>query len=267
MRGLRLELARLLGWKRWLAAGAVFAGAGLGGADQLVAEVGRRNVNQWDVILWVLNQPIIVVYVLTLVFVAMVGDISVGDRGAAFASLALPRAGSRTRWWAWKLSALIVAGMVYALFAAGVVGVVGAALTHAGWGFSTHARGLDPAALGGGEVPPLLPPSSLPILGIAVVASYTGLAIGSLGAVVVATAQIWPRPWTPLLLATIVGLLFFRVRPTNMFHPLIHLLWNYHSLRSGFGLAVHWWASGLFILTELAGAFLIGRAVLGRADL
>lgn len=262
--GMRLELARLLGWRRWLGAGAVLAGAALVISDQLMAEGERRVVNQWDVVMTGLNQSITVPFLLVPLFVALVGDVLIADRHAPFALLSVPRAPSRGRWWMWKLGALAAAALLFALLAAFVFAAIGALRTRVGWAFSTFAAAPRPLLNRFFAPPPIgvFPPG-----GILLVAGYFGLALAAYAAPIMAVSLWWPRPWLPLAISLALAMVFYRVPVTNMFHPVGNLIWSMHSLTLGYGVAIRWWASATFFAAELAGAYLIGRLVLATGDL
>jgi hypothetical protein len=268
--GFRVELARLLGWKRWLAAIAVMAAAGWGISDQLRADAatGRFGINQWDVVLTALNNVIVMLFIMFPVFIALVGDVAIGDRRGAFASFSLPRVGSRGRWWLSKLGAILVVASLYFLLAVVVLGVIGTLFTRMGWGLSdygatTPGSGSTLAQLKYYPPPPI---ASVPAIGVLLEAGYAGLAVSLLTVVVLAIAQIWPRPWTPLTLGIGLSLAIYGMPATSVLHPGLHLFWSLHSYGSS-DVAVQWWASALYLAIEAAGAFVLGRAVLRRSDI
>lgn len=261
--GVRVELARLLGWRRWAGASAVLAGAAVVVADRLMAGSARSSVNQWDVAMTGLNFSMTVPFLLVPLFVAMVGDVLIGDRRTAFAHLTVPRAGTKGRWWGWKLAALVVAALLFALLATTIFGVIGALRTRVGWDFSPFATAQHPV-IDRFYSPPPIP--SFPIAGILVVAGYFGLAIAAFTAPIMAISLLWPRPWLPLTLALSLALIFYRVPVTNMFHPFGNLIWGIHSLSSGYAVIILWWGSTVVILAELAAAYLVGRLVLSQVD-
>lgn len=261
---MRLELARLLGWKRWIGAAAVLAGTGFVLADQLMTERERRVVNQWDVVMTGLSFPTTIPFLLVPLFVALVGDVLIADRHAGFALLSVPRARLRGRWWMWKLGALVVAALLFALLAALVFAMIGALLARPGWAFSTFATTPRPLLNRFFAPPPI---GSFPPAGILLVAGYFGVALGAFAAPIMAVALSWPRPWLPLAASVALGIVFYRVPVTNMFHPFGNLSWSLHSLSSGYGVAIQWWGSAMVIAAELLGAYLIGRLILARGDI
>lgn len=261
---MRLELARLLGWKRWIGAGAVLAGAAFVVSDQLMGGGARRVVNQWDVVMTGLNFSITVPFLLVPLFVALVGDVLIGDRHAAFALLSVSRARSRGWWWMWKLGALVAAALLFALLAAIVFAAIGALRTRLGWGFSAFAAAPRPTVDRFYSPPPM---ASFPPAGILVVAGYFGLAIAAFAAPIMAVSLWWPRPWLPLAISIALAVVFYRIPVTNMFHPFGNLIWGLHSLSSGYSVVILWWGSATFISAEFASAYLIGRLILANGDI
>lgn len=221
-------------------------------------------MNQWDVVMTGLNFPITVPFLLVPLFVALVGDVLIADRHAAFALLSVPRARSRGRWWMWKIGALVGAALVFALLAAFVFAAIGALRTRLGWAFSPFASAPRPTLNRFYSPPPV---GSFPPAGMLLVAGYFGLALAAFAGPIMAVSLLWPRPWLPLAISLALALVFYRVPVTNMFHPFGNLIWGLHSLSSGYGVAILWWGSAVFIAAELAGAYLIGRLVLAKGDI
>lgn len=265
---LRVELARLLSWKRWVLAAAILAVVAALEANEATAG-GVIDVNQWDVILDLLNQITVVIWILLPVFVGLVGDIAMDDRRTGYASLSYPRVGSRAHWWRAKLTAVLVAAVLFLVLVCSVTGLVGAAITDPEWGLSEYGKAqFDPSGTVE-EVKKLYSPppfQTVPLLGVAIVASYTAVAMFGLTSTVLTLTLLWPRPWTPLVGTLVISLIFWRVTPTNISHPLIHLLWDTHTF-SVSNVAVDWWASGAYIALQLSGALVIGTLILKRADI
>jgi hypothetical protein len=267
----RMEIVRLLDWRRWAVAALMVAMAGGVTAYDLARQAQLRGfqVNQWDVVLDMLNNFVVVTFLLLPLFVGLIGDVVLRDRWSGFALLTLPRIGSRTRWWIGKLGAVWIAAVIYFVGMALVVTVVAVPFTGAAWPLSLYGQA-SPESVNfsvwwsKGYNPP--PFTAVPLLGMLVIACYTALTTWALVALILAIAQWWPRAWVPLGLTIGVGLIFFRISPTNLFHPLIHLFWDLHNL-SGKTYAVEWWASGLVISLEVVAAILVGTYLLQQYDI
>lgn len=271
MNVLRLELARLLEWKRWAAVGLVIGVAGAITAYGLAADARQSGVgvNQWDVPLLALNHEVIMPWLLVPAFVGLVGDVVLRDRWTGFVMLSLPRIGGRGRWWAGKLGGVLIAAILYYLGSVLLLSLVALPFTEAGWSLSAYGRApaqvlkQDPILIKSYEPPPL---PNVPVAGLLIVALYAALATCAFVAPILAVAQAWPRAWTPLALTFAVVAIFFVITPTNGLHPLIHLLWDYHNLGMR-GYAVEWWSSALMIGAEMIGALIIGTLILRSSDM
>jgi hypothetical protein len=264
--GARLELARLLGWKRWLVASAALIGIGRVSLNWVPIPLLRRT-NQWDVVLLVLNNPTLMFFFVIPLFLALVGDVLIGDRSASFAFLSAPRAPSRGRWWMWKLEALFVAAVLYMLLVALILSVAGAWLTRLGWSFSSFSNDPSLAASVSGSRDFVLPPAGpLPVAGVLLVAAYTAVAMAAFAALILAVSLIWPRPWVPVTISLIVAVVLFFIRRTNILDPRGHVIWSHHSPEPG-AATVYWWATGLWIGAAFAIALFLGRFLLNETDL
>jgi len=265
--GIRLEVARLLSWKRWAAAAAVLGAAGWVVVERLSL---LRVANQWDLPLDVLSDVPIVMFVLLPLFIGIVGDVVLADRWTGFAGLSLPRSGSRLRWWGAKVAAVFVASFAFALLLVIVLTALGAWRLGPGWNLSMYGRTSISSGSSGTfgfvaksyDPPPLA--GTAPI-GVLVESVYTSLALAAFAVVVLALSQLWPRPWTPLLISGPAMLVAYRVPATTVLDPALHLFWATHTFASN--ITVEWWASALFIGGEIALAVVIGAAVLSRTDI
>ena len=270
MSALRLEVLRLLSWRRWAVAAAVHGVVGIVVAEDLAGSARNNGfaANQWDVPLEALNNAIILVFILVPLFVGLFGDAAVGDRRTGFAVLSLVRIGSRRRWWAAKVGAVTVAAQLYYLLMWIVMTAAGLVVVGRGRGLSEYGQAVpDPfgtvaAALKAYGPPPV---PSVPPLGLLVVAAYTAVATAAFCSVVLAASHLWPRAWVPLVLTLAIGLVFYGIPPTSIAHPLPHLFWDAHALH-GWAYALTWWASGLYVAIEFTLAIWLGNAVLRRID-
>lgn len=265
--GTRLEFSRLLSWKRWGAAAAVVAAAGWVLSDAL-AHV--RGTNQWDLPLEFLSDVPVVLFVLLPLFIGITGDVVLADRWTGFAGLSLPRSGSRIRWWSAKVAAVLVVSLVFAFLLVVVLAALGAVRLGVGWSLSSYGHASAAGAGGNfGFLPKSYDPppfaGTAPALGVLTEAAYTSLALAAFSVVVLALSQLWPRPWTPLLIAAPTMLVAYRAPATTVIDPALHLFWSTHTFASN--ITVEWWASALFIGGEIVLALAIGAAVLARTDI
>lgn len=271
MNAIRMELARLLEWRRWGVVGLVIGAAGIVTAYGLAGDAAQSGVavNQWDVPLFALNHAIIVPWLLVPAFVGLVGDVVLRDRWTRYAMLSLPRVGGRSRWWAGKLGAIVIAAVLYYLGVVAILSLTGLLFTGAGWSLSPYGQA-EPQILSQTPIvfkhhaPP--PFAGLPLVGVVLVAVYTAIATCGFVIPIVAIAQAWPRAWVPLTLTFVAVAAFFVTTPTTGLHPLIHLFWDYHN----FGLrsyAVDWWISALFIGIECVVGAILGALILRFSDI
>lgn len=267
-----MELAGLLNPKRWTAAALVLVVAGMVVAHDLSEERRRSglNVNQWDVPLETLNNVVIVCWLLVPAFVGLVGDVVLRDRWTGHAQLRLPRIGSRTRWWMGKMGAVLAAAALYFVGLVLVLSIIGLLFTDWGWGLSEYGSAYPQQPMTSGIVlaksysPPPFP--ELPVFGVLVVALYEAVATWALVVLVLAVSQWFPRPWIPLALSLSLVAVFFRITPTTIAHPLLHLFWDIHNLGSRV-YAVEWWASAVIVGLEAILALNIGVVILHRSDI
>ncbi|MGH8901145.1 MAG: hypothetical protein ACRDYA_05560 [Egibacteraceae bacterium] len=270
-RATRLELVRLIGWRRWAVAAAVLTVVGWVLAEELNGSARDRGfrVNLWDVPLEALNNVVIVAIIVVPLFVGLVGDVLLGDRRTNFAALSLHRIRSRSRWWAAKLTAVSSAAFLYFGLIVAVMSAVGAVALPTGTALSDYGAATpDPFASAASALKSYGPPPfpTLALVGIGAEAAYAAAATAALTMVVLTITLLWPRPWTPVVTILAISLVFLRVDPTNVLHPLIHLFWDYHGLAAR-SVAVTWSASAIYLSVEVWLALMVGCAILRRCDL
>lgn len=271
MNVIRIELVRLLEWKRWGVVALVISTAGIVTAYSLAknAHESGIGINQWDVPLFALNHPIIVPWLLVPAFVGLVGDIVLRDRWTRFAMLTLPRIGSRSRWWASKLGAVFIAGYIYYLGVVVLLSLVALPFTDVGWSLSAYGRSpaqilnQTPVLIKGYDIPPF---PTAPLVSLLLIAMYGATATSALATPILAVAQAWPRAWVPFALTFAVVAAFFVITPTNGLHPLTHLFWDYHNFGIR-GYAVEWWMSVVLIVAETTSGLIIGTFILRSAEI
>jgi hypothetical protein len=266
---LRLELVRLLGWRRWAAAAVVLAAVGWVIGEETVSRAMNEDfgVNQWDVPLEVLNNSVIVFLVIVPLFVGIVGDVVGGDRRTRYAIFTLPRVQSRDRWWLAKVAAVVITSFLYFAVAVGILSLIGVLMTSPSWGLSEYGSALpDPLGTPAEAASFYGPPPIANGLGVLVVGGYTAIATAAFAALVLAVANAWTKAWVPMLIAIGAVLIGFAIQPTNAFHPFLHFFWDVHSFAYS-DTAVTWSASALVLAVQFVVSVLTGALVLRHVDI
>ncbi len=230
------------------------------------------GVNPWDVPLEVVNNIVILLFVLVPLFLLVAGDVASQDRVTGYVRLVIPRTSSRWRWWRAKVFAVGAAAAIFFAMTAVLLSVVGG-LVLGGWGGELSEYGAAfPGSSSGSAVeaakfygpPPFRGgPAAWSVL---VVYGYTAVAVWAYATFCLALTVRWAKPWIPVLTTVVVTLVFFTMPPATVLHPLIHLVWDAHTF-SVANVAVTWWASGLLMSAELLFSLGVGFWQLRRCDL
>jgi hypothetical protein len=112
--------------------------------------------------------------------------------------------------------------------------------------------------------PPL--PDAPAIVRVGIEYLYAAIATWAFLSVCMTVTARYARVWIPIATTVAITVVFFRLTPTSIAHPLVHLVWDYHTT-AVHSTAVAWWASGLVIAIELALAIGIGSLLARRTDL
>lgn len=182
-----------------------------------------------------LKEPNVYAFVLVPLASLVLGQVALTDRIDGFVALTLPRTESKARWWVAKLVAMGAASVVFfavAFLAAVIVGWV--ATGRLGWSLSPYGAATpdpwgSPVEAARYFSPPPLAGLWAPVR-VAVVYLYSAIATWALIACCVLPTARWPKAWIPIASTLGVVGVFWRVAPTNLLHPLVHLLWDYHTL-------------------------------------
>lgn len=265
-----VELRRMASWRRWWFVLVPVIVVDWALADALVTRSSSMGftVNGWDVPLELLNHPRLVPIVLVTLGGLLCGQVITSDRIDGYAALTVTRLDSITTWW---ISKIVAVAIVYMLVAVVLGALIRAVVTgRLGWEVSAYGsaspdpfgtlleaqRRFGPPPLAGQAAPLRLLP----------VYAYTTAAITALLAVCFVPAAKWPRAWLPMVTVVAVVMIFTTVTPTTVLHPLIHLLWDWHSFASS-STAVSWGTSAAVMAVELSVAVVGGIYLARHSDM
>lgn len=269
----RVELLRLADWRRWWFVLVPLVATAWVVSDELISRAINHDyvVNAWDLPLEMVNNVFVFAFVLVPLASLVLGQVALTDRIDGFVALTLPRTESKARWWVSKLVAMGAASVVFfaaAFLMAVIVGWV--ATGRLGWSLSPYGAATpdsfgSPVEAARYFGPPPLAELWAPVR-VAAVYLYSAIATWALIACCVLPTARWPKAWIPI--ASTIGVVgvFWQVTPTNLLHPLVHLLWDYHTF-SVHNVAVSWWGSALFMGGELLLAVGGGIFLFRRSDI
>lgn len=269
----RVELRRLADWRRWWFVLIPLIATAWVVSEEVVATAINQDyvINAWDVPLELVNNAAIFTFVLVPLASLVLGQVALTDRIDGFAALTLPRSGSKARWWIAKLVAMGVASVVFftaAFLMALIAGWV--ATGRIEWSLSPYGAATpdsfgSPVEAARYFGPPPFAGLWVPVR-VAVVFLYSAIATWALIACCVLPTARWPKAWVPVASTIAVVGVFWGIAPTNLLHPLVHLLWDYHTF-SVSSVAVSWWGSALFVGGELLLAVGGGIFLFRRSDI
>lgn len=263
----------MLNWRRWwFVLIPLVATCWVVGDDLVTRAINSHfQVNAWDLDLEMVNNVAILVFVLVPLAALVVGQVAVQDRLDGFIALAYPRIRSRWRWWTAKVVAFAAATVAFFLMTLTVGYLIGWALTgHASASLSEYGQA-GPDTFGAAAEaaryygpPPL--PAAAAVVRVSIEYLYTAIAAWAFLSLCMAAAARYARAWVPIVATVLIIGVSSQLTPTTIAHPLVHLIWDYHTF-SITDTAVTWWASGLVIVIELALAVGIGGLLANRTDL
>lgn len=263
------EVLRMVSWRRWwfVAVPAVCVAVVIGEEVAGRASTYGFTVNAWDLPLEILGNSAIVAYVLIPLATLLGGQVLTRDRADGYAALTFTRIENFARWWTSKILAVAVVLLAATGSYLVITVLVGWATTGSlGWEVSEYgAASRDPfgtAAEAARYFAPPPWPGAGALIGTTIMAGYTATAIWCLLVLCCAPAARWPKAWVPLASVGVVVAIFSQVRPTTILHPLVHLIWDYHTFSST-NVAVTWWASAMVLAAEVVVAC-VGGWWLGR---
>lgn len=213
---MRIELARLFISRRWLAGVLVWGVAAKGAADEVSGYAFNVRVGAWtvyDVHAALMNNMLLVGFLLLTTFVLISCDSLARDRETRFAHVVLVRAGGRWRWWASKVVPMLLAAIVFQVgaFAASVaVGVYsGATLSRAPSTFALGEANESSDASTQLYFSPPAPDDDMLVREIGT-SLYLALGFAAIGMAILALTVRYPISWLPGL-ATVGVILVDRI--------------------------------------------------------
>lgn len=256
----RLELLRLLSWRRWLALTVLLVIVGVLVTQHLqrAAVTYGFAINAWDIPLDAFNNIVVVCAILMPLLVGLIGDVVLADRGTGYAALSPAGGRLHTSRWLAKAGAVYAATFLFFLLASAIVLLVGIVLAGPAASLSEYGQSvpeLGPLGSFKTYLPPPVP--ELPVVGVLLVVLWTATAVGSLIILIIAVSSLSRLPWIPLALTLATVLVGLRVQATSALHPLVHLTWGVHDDFPGC-LGVLWPASLIAVIVELLVATGIG---------
>lgn len=270
-RTVRFDIVSGLASWRWLAVPPVFGLACWSQiSEDLAGSDGRRGaaMNVWDGPLSMLLDTTVITFVLALGFLVIVGDRYLQDRSRGTVALTVIRARSRTAWWLARLTSIGVLALVFS-----AIGLTSALVVSA----IRLPLELEPSAsaqLAWGMPDALYPRfSGLPMpVFFAFVTVYTGIALWSLGALVLAASVLRPQLYVPAGITIVWVLLEALALPSlasrggGSADPFFHLAFAAH-FASGGAPPASWAWSAVVICAAVACAGVVGAMKLRRSDI
>jgi len=276
------ETARLMLSRRWVGAALLCAlGAYLAAGD--VARVTHGTTltpSAWDVHAAALNSLMYLGYLVFTAYVFVVGDTLVDDRKTGYAWVVSPRLGARLRWWAGKLTSLVLVAFAVQVVFLALCLSMGA--LRGGWTLAPAASAFASAAASTPQARSHVDTGTLTLLFAPLDAGvdmarrqlllclYETLAFSALGACLVALTVRWSKAFIPITVA-VVGLVadYIAVKSVDGWRALSpgrRLLEGIHASFAGWR-GEPLWASLLYWSALLALAAILGGWALRRADL
>ncbi|MDN5363091.1 MAG: hypothetical protein PWQ91_152 [Eubacteriales bacterium] len=198
----------------------------LGLADIGTGKWGLSPANQWDILLWVFNQPFLVVFLFPAVFSALVADFVSFEWESGWLFFTGGRISSRALWWWSKVGAVALLAVFFTGVMFFCVGIAGALATSWEWTWSqlVHLSGWDyPGGLAANS---LSMPPPLVMVKIFLLLS-TGLA--ALGTVVLAVSLFVRRAFAGWVIGALISLFSYAAWKL-VYHPLFFLFPALHFL-------------------------------------
>jgi hypothetical protein len=266
------DALRGLGNVRWLVVPPLLLLAAFFQADWVGFDyaTGRaREVNLWDLPFSMVSSSAVGVFLFSLGFVLVSGDLFVRDYASGTAAMTLLRSRDRFGWWTAKILSLSVLALSYSIIAFASILAVGAAL---------FPWKLDPspaAQIPWGDPNALYPRfEALPMPAFfLLVVTYTSLALWAVGAVVLLVSTLHPHTLVPLafgfgwvvILSWVIAPVYQR-EGLGALDPMYQVSYAVHFGTPVFG-GVSWLTSFAVVFGSLALALLVGAWKLRRTDM